>query len=281
MWKSAPLRAKASSGRLPARTRQPRRGAAPAASGSRPRATAWSMERAGMASAAAALASPRPRHHPEQHRRAEDGRRRQDQQVHRAVAGVEQRLVAAGAAGEGAGPDDAERDGGQRRCDGGAGQAADDARERDGPEARRQRDGEAAGRDDQHRAGDQRALGADGIDHQPDRRLRQQPGEAADRERQADLPGIPVVLGQQVDAEIGPEPVADIGEQDVEEVECPGGAHPACRNSGCTRSSRAHQPDSSRHGWSMRPCRARAAMPSASRVGRGRPGARMSKAPGS
>jgi hypothetical protein len=57
------------------------------------------------------------------------------------------------------------------------------------------------------------------IDQRAGRGLREDAGDGRDRHDHADAGLVPLLLGQEVDREIRPEPVANIGEEEVRRVE--------------------------------------------------------------
>ncbi|MET4720875.1 hypothetical protein ABIF63_004981 [Bradyrhizobium japonicum] len=53
------------------------------------------------------------------------------------------------------------------------------------------------------------------IDQRASRRLRHDAGDGRNRHHEADAYLVPVLFGEQIDGEIGPKPVADVGEEEV------------------------------------------------------------------
>ena len=132
------------------------------------------------------------------------------------VAGMVEGLVAADAAGERLRADDAERDrrhrgrehraGGRRRCACVSGHRRRSSEERQGERAQRHRRGQRRSRLPRlavcGRSARRPASGPAG------------PAMPADRHHEADRGLVPVLHGQQVDGEVGPEPVAHVGQEE-------------------------------------------------------------------
>ena len=135
------------------------------------------------------------------------------------VAGVVERLVARHAFAIAFGPDEAERDRRDERCDGGVGDADQQLRRTDHPDAVRRHHRHRPDRDAEDGEHQPEALGRDAVDEGADRRGREQAGEAGERHGDARGGGIePFLL--QVDAEEGTEALARAGQGEVHGIEC-------------------------------------------------------------
>ncbi len=89
----------------------------------------------------------------------------------------------------------------------------------DRTERRQPRQRERPDRDDEGGRDEQLEARMAAVDEGPGGRLREDPGDAADRHHHADGGFVPVVLREQIDREIGSEPVAHVGEEEVERIE--------------------------------------------------------------
>ena len=131
------------------------------------------------------------------------------------VAGVIEGFVAADPPGEGGMAEDSERHrGDRRRKDHGSG-LRDALRDCDRSEARKQRQRQRGER--HHDGGDRHdhALRPRDVDQRARGRLRNDAGDGRNRHHQADAGLVPMLLGQEIDGEIGAEPVADVGEEEI------------------------------------------------------------------
>ncbi|MGY3660181.1 hypothetical protein ACVJ19_006844 [Bradyrhizobium sp. USDA 376] len=135
------------------------------------------------------------------------------------VAGVIERLVAANPAGEGGVAEDAERNGCNRRRKDRGGGLRYSLRDHDWQECRKQGKRQRGrchhdGGDNHHQPFRPRR-----IDQGPGRCLCHDAGDRRDRHHQANACLVPMLLGKEIDGEIGPEPVADVGEEEIGRIQ--------------------------------------------------------------
>ncbi len=114
---------------------------------------------------------------------------------------------------------DAERNGGYRGRKDRARRVRDALRHCNGPEAGAKWQDQRDASDDQRRADHHQTFGPYRIDHRAGGRLRNNAGKACDRHHHADAGFVPFLLGQEIDGEVGPEPVADIGQEEIGGIE--------------------------------------------------------------
>ncbi len=116
-------------------------------------------------------------------------------------------------------PDDAQRDGRQRRSENDFGRIGDALRDRDRPETRDQRQHQRGESDDRCRRDHHQTFSSGRVDHCTGRRLRNDAGDGRNRHHHADMSLVPVLLGEQIDCEIRPKSLADVGEEEVRGIE--------------------------------------------------------------
>ena len=151
------------------------------------------------------------------------GRDARESSRHR-VAGVIERLVAADPPGEGGMAENAERDGCDcRRKDDRAG-LGDALRNRDRNEARKQRQRQRCERDHDGCNRHDCPLCPRDVDQRTRRCLRHDTGDGRNRHHQTNTRLVPMLLGEEIDGQIGPKPVADVGEEEIGRIERTAGA---------------------------------------------------------
>ncbi len=129
-----------------------------------------------------------------------------------------------------AGPDDPQRDGGECRREDRPRRRRRRLCRRHQPEAGQEGQGDRAGGDHDRGHDQGRPLGRRPIDERAGRRLGQDADDAGNGHHRADGRRVPLLDGQQVDGEVGSQPVAHVGQEQVERVQRAG--HRPAR-SGC------------------------------------------------
>ena len=131
----------------------------------------------------------------------------------------------AGATREPMWTDDAKRNGSESGRDDGARNRSDHADTRNRNQVRHDRHREYGGCPNHNCTGQQRALGADDVHQRAQRGLQQHAGKAAGGEDNADRRSIPVMLCQEVDAEVRSKAVTDVGQKEAQDVQAVFRAH--------------------------------------------------------
>ena len=145
------------------------------------------------------------------------------------VAGAVEGGVAAEARRQLVPPRQADGDGRHGRREHGAEHRHGDVRREDDRQRRRVRDREGARRQGGGAGEEEAALAAGGVDQGADRGLEGDADEPADGQHGAEGGGVPAGLGDEEHADVGPEPAAHVGQQEVERVEAGVVPHPARR----------------------------------------------------